>query len=77
VAAIDSDETEPDEDDRAVAALAPPLELTPPPTSTFVPGTGASSPGFALMLVLLGIAALAIGVGFVTPVPERVRRQGR
>jgi uncharacterized repeat protein (TIGR01451 family) len=77
VATIDSDETQPDNDDKAVAALAPPLELTPPPTSTLTPETGTSNPGFALMLVLLGIAGLAIGVGFVTPVPERVRRQGR
>ena len=29
------------------------------------------------MLVLLAIAGLALGVGFVTPVPERVRRRDR
>jgi uncharacterized repeat protein (TIGR01451 family) len=77
VAAIDSDETEPDEDDKAVAAVAPPLDLTPPPTSTLGPETGSSNPGFALMLILLVIAGLAITVGFVTPVPERVRQQSR
>jgi hypothetical protein len=29
------------------------------------------------MLVLLGIAGIAIGVGFITPVPQRVRRTDR
>ena len=76
VATIDSDETEPDDDDKAVAALAPPLELTPPPTSTFAPETGRSNPGFTLMLILLAIGGIALGIGLVTPVPERVR-QGR
>jgi uncharacterized repeat protein (TIGR01451 family) len=73
VAAIDSDETEPDEDDKAVAAVAPPLDLTPPPTSTLGPETGSSNPGFALMLILLGVAGLALPVGSLTPVPERRR----
>jgi uncharacterized repeat protein (TIGR01451 family) len=77
VATIDSDETGPDDDTRSVAVLAPPLELTPPPTSTISPQTGSSNPGFALMLVLLGIAGIAIGVGFITPVPQRVRRTDR
>ncbi len=77
VATIDSDETEPDSDDRSVAALPSVLALTPPPTSTLTPETGTSNPGFSLMLVLLGLAGLALGVGFVTPVPERVRRRDR
>jgi uncharacterized repeat protein (TIGR01451 family) len=77
VATIDSDETEPDDDTRSVAVLPPVLVLTPPPTSTLTPETGTSNPGFTLMLVLLAIAGLALGVGFVTPVPERVRRRDR
>jgi uncharacterized repeat protein (TIGR01451 family) len=77
VATIDSDETEADDDTRSVAVLAPPLGLTPPPTSTISPQTGTSNPGFALMLVLLGLAGVAIGVGFITPVPQRVRRTDR
>jgi uncharacterized repeat protein (TIGR01451 family) len=77
VATIDSTQTEPDSDTRSVAVLAPPLELTPPPTSTLSPESGTSNPGFGLMLVLLGLAGLALGVGFVTPVPERVRRRDR
>jgi uncharacterized repeat protein (TIGR01451 family) len=77
VATIDSDETEPDDDTRSVAVLPPVLALTPPPTSTLTPETGTSNPGFTLMLVLLAFAGLALGVGFVTPVPERVRRRDR
>jgi uncharacterized repeat protein (TIGR01451 family) len=75
VATIDSDETEPDDDTQSVAVLAPPLGLTPPPTSTIDAPSGSSNPGFALMLVLLGIAGFAVVVGFVTPVPDRVRRR--
>jgi uncharacterized repeat protein (TIGR01451 family) len=75
VATIDSDETDPDDDTASVAVLAPPLGLTPPPTSTLSPETGTSNPGFALMLVLLGVAGLALGIGFITPVPERARRR--
>jgi uncharacterized repeat protein (TIGR01451 family) len=77
VATIDSDQTEPDSDTASVAVLAPPLELTPPPTNTLAPETSTSNPGFALMLILLGVAGLALGVGFITPVPERVRRRDR
>jgi uncharacterized repeat protein (TIGR01451 family) len=66
-----------DSDTASVAVLAPPLELTPPPTSTITPETGTSNPGFALMLILLGVAGLALGIGFVTPVPQRVRRRNR
>ena len=77
VATIDSDQTEPDDDTRSVAVLPPVLVLTPPPTSTLTPETGTSNPGFALMLILLGIAGLALSVGFMTPVPQRVRRRDR
>ena len=74
-AAIDSDQTERDIDTASVAVLPPVLALTPPPTSTLTPETDAGNPGFALMLTLLGIAGLALGVGFVTPVPARARRR--
>ena len=36
-----------------------------------------SNPGFALMLILIGLAGLTLAIGFVTPVPERVRRRDR
>jgi uncharacterized repeat protein (TIGR01451 family) len=77
LATIDSDETGPDSATASVAVLAPPLELTPPPTSTLTPESAPSNPGFALMLILLGVAGLALGIGFVTPTPERVRRRNR
>jgi uncharacterized repeat protein (TIGR01451 family) len=77
LATIDSDETGPDSDTASVAVLAPPLELTPPPTSTLTPESAPSNPGFTLMLMLLGMAGLALGIGFVTPAPERVRRRNR
>jgi uncharacterized repeat protein (TIGR01451 family) len=84
LATIDSDETPVDQATASVAVLAPPLELTPPPvhvtpppTSTLTPESAPSNPGFALMLMLFGIAGLALGIGFVTPTPERVRRRNR
>jgi uncharacterized repeat protein (TIGR01451 family) len=77
IATIDSDQTPPDSDTAAVAVLAPPEELTPPPTDTFTPQTGTSNPGFALMLILLGVAAVTLSIGFVTPVPARMSRRDR
>ncbi len=82
-ATIHSDETAPDSDTAQVAVLAPPLaasgtpRITPPPTDAFTPETGTSNPGFTLMLILLGLAGLAVSIGFVTPTPERVRRRDR
>jgi uncharacterized repeat protein (TIGR01451 family) len=82
-ATIDSAQTAPDSDTAQVAVVAPPLaatgtpRITPPPTDTFTPETGASNPGFTLMLILLGLAGLAVSIGFVTPTPERVRRRDR
>ena len=66
-----------DSDTAAVAVLAPPQELTPPPTSTITPQDGTANPGFALMLILLAVAGLTLGIGFITPAPARVRRRDR
>ena len=77
LATIDSDQTPPDTDTAAVAVLAPPLLLTPPPTNTLTPESAPSNPGLALMLILLGVAGLTLGIGFITPAPERVRRRNR
>jgi fimbrial isopeptide formation D2 family protein len=77
VATIDSDETLPDTGEVPVGVLPPPLGLTPPPTDTFTPQTATSNPGFALMLILLGVAGLTLGIGFITPAPARVRRRDR
>jgi uncharacterized repeat protein (TIGR01451 family) len=76
-ATIDSDQTNPDSDTAAIAVAPPPEALTPPPTDVFTPATGTSSPGFALMLVLLAVAGVTIAIGFVTPVPARARRSDR
>jgi uncharacterized repeat protein (TIGR01451 family)/fimbrial isopeptide formation D2 family protein len=77
VATIDSDETDPDDDDSPVFVPPVPLELTPPPTDTLAPSGTAGNPGFALMLILLAVAGLALSIGFITPVPESVRRRDR
>jgi uncharacterized repeat protein (TIGR01451 family) len=78
VVTIDSAETEPDSDDSEVYVQEEAgVVITPPPTDTFADRQVASSPGFGLMLVLLLLAGLAIGIGFITPVPERVRRRDR
>ena len=66
-----------------VAVLAPPLAatgtptITLPPTDTLTSDEVSSNPGQALMLILLGLAGLAITIGFMTPVPVRVRRRDR
>jgi uncharacterized repeat protein (TIGR01451 family) len=76
-ATIDSDQTNPDSDTAAIAVAPPPEALTPPPTDVLTPATGTSNPGFTLMLLLIGIAVVTIGIGFITPVPARARRQDR
>jgi uncharacterized repeat protein (TIGR01451 family) len=83
-ATIDSDETGPDSDQASVLVAPPPLPATATPRVTLPPtdtldttGQTPGNPGFGLMLALLALAALALGVGFITPVPESVRRRGR
>jgi uncharacterized repeat protein (TIGR01451 family) len=76
-ATIGSDQTPPDSATASVAVLPPVLPLTPPPTTTLTPQNGASNPGFALMLILLAVAGLTLGIGFITPVPARARRRDR
>jgi hypothetical protein len=52
--------------------------ITLPPTDTFATDTPApSNPGFALMLVLLALAAVVLVAGFITPVPASVRERSR
>ena len=77
VATIVTDQQPPDSDDSPVFVAPLPLELTPPPTDALAPSATPSNPGFALMLILLSVAALALAIGFVTPVPEHVRRRDR
>jgi len=76
-ATIDSDQTDAVSDTAQVGVLPLPEALTPPPTDTFTSPTETSNPGFALMLILLGVAAVTLSIGFVTPVPARARRRNR
>lgn len=85
VATIDSDETDEDDDDDRVFVEPPPQEATAtptvkvtlPPTDGIGGGDRSSNPGFSLMLVLLALAGFVLTLGFITPVPERVRRRNR
>lgn len=72
---IDSDETQPDSATAAIAVLPAPEALTPPPTNTLDATSVASNPGFALMLILLGVGAAVVVVALVTPVPGTSRRR--
>jgi fimbrial isopeptide formation D2 family protein len=81
VVTIVSDETAEDDDDAAVLVAEPPLEetgtpvVTLPPTNTFEGDASQGSAGFGLVLTLLGLAGFALVIGFITPVPERIRRR--
>jgi uncharacterized repeat protein (TIGR01451 family) len=75
VATIQSAQTDPATAQSDVFVPIPPLAVTPPPTDTLGPTQAPGNPGFTLMLTLLLLAGLALGIGFITPVPERVRRR--
>jgi uncharacterized repeat protein (TIGR01451 family) len=81
VALVDSNETNPDDDDQPVLVQEPPApatatpRITPPPTD--IEGQTPSSAGFGLMLALLGLAGFVLAIGFLTPVPARARRRNR
>jgi hypothetical protein len=78
VATIVTDQQPPDDDDSPVFVRAAPARLSRlrrRTRSRRLPP--ASNPGFALMLILLSVAAFALAIGFVTPVPEHVRRRDR
>ena len=76
VAAIDSADTDRDDDDASVLVQTV-LAITNPPTSSLEQSSGQapSNPGFSLMLILLALAAFALSIGFITPVPGRARRR--
>jgi fimbrial isopeptide formation D2 family protein/uncharacterized repeat protein (TIGR01451 family) len=83
VATIVSDQTKPDSDDSEVfvpvveVVTVPPSHTAPPTDTVFDTPQAPSNPGFSLMLILLGLAGFALALGFVTPVPERIRRRDR
>jgi uncharacterized repeat protein (TIGR01451 family) len=82
-ATIDSDQTDKDDDTQNVFVETPPQAATAtpvrtlPPTDTFDTGGSQGNPGFSLMLILLAMGGFVLAVGFITPVPERVRRRDR
>jgi uncharacterized repeat protein (TIGR01451 family) len=77
VASIDSDQTPPDDASSDVFVPVIPLAETAPPTDVSGHTQGTSAPGFSLMLILAFLGGLILVIGFVTPVPEVVRRRNR
>ena len=80
VATIHSDQTGPDHDVSDVYVPTIPAGETDTPSAppTDVLGTTTpNQPGNSLLFVLLGLGALIVGVGFVTPVPAPSRRRDR
>ena len=79
VATIDSAETTPDDDDADVVVpgevlhVTPTPRITPPPTD--LAPVAPSTPGFSLMLVVLGLGGLTLAVGFLTPAPAPARHR--
>jgi uncharacterized repeat protein (TIGR01451 family) len=77
IATIVSDQTEPDDDVSDVYVPVIPLEETAPPTDVLAEPVGPSAPGSSLLLILAVLGGLVLAIGFVTPVPETVRRRYR
>ncbi len=82
MATIDSDQTEVDDatSDLFVPAIpeAETSKPTPPQTDVFDGNGGATGgPGTSLLLMLGILGGLVVGLAFVTPVPEVVRRRNR
>ena len=77
VATIVSDDTQPDDAASDVFVPVVPLAETAPPTDVIASDDGPSTPGFSLMLILAVLGGLILVIGFVTPVPEVVRRRNR
>ena len=82
-ATIDSDQTDRDDDTQNVFVETPPLAatatpvITLPPTDAFDDSSQQANPGYSLMLLLLALGGFVLAIGFITPVPERVRRRDR
>ena len=60
-----------------IGGLTIALAETAPPTDVSGQSQGTSTPGFSLMLILAFLGGLILVIGFVTPVPEAVRRRNR
>ena len=79
VATVTSTNAGSDEDDADViveGGEVDPATGTPKPTLPPTDAAGSvSGPGPSLLLALIGLAALTLGVGVLTPVPARIRRR--
>jgi hypothetical protein len=75
IATIDSDQTEPDDDVSDVFVPVIPQAETAPPTDVLADPEGPSAPGSSLLLVLAVLGGLVLAIGFVTPVPQAIRRR--
>ena len=81
VATIDSNETEPDEDEQDIVVAPPPLEatatprITLPPTSTVDTQDPSGNPGLALGFALLALVGLLAAVVHATPRAASARRR--
>ena len=80
-ATIDSDQTEPDSDTSDIFVPAVPAaetsKPTPPQTDVFDGTDGVAGPGMSLLLMFGILGGLIVGLAFITPVPEVVRRRRR
>ena len=80
-ATILSDQTQPDSDTSDVfvptvpAGVTSPPKVTQPPTDSLGSTADTGSTGSSMWLVLAVLAVLVLGIGFITPVPQRVRRR--
>ena len=50
---------------------------TPPQTDVFDGDGGVAGPGISLLLMFVILGGLIVGLAFITPVPEVVRRRNR
>ena len=81
IATISSEETEPDSSTSDIyVPVIPQAETavpTPPQTDVLDKSTTPSAPGSSLPLMLAILGGLMLGLSFVTPVPEAIRRRNR
>ena len=81
VATISSDQT--DQDDAQSEIFVPTIpeaetsKPTPPQTDVFVGEGGVAGPGISLLVMFAILGGLIVGLAFITPVPEVVRRRNR
>jgi hypothetical protein len=50
-------------------------EVTLPPTNSLAEPSGPDGPNAGLLAAVIGLAGLALVIGFTTPVPAHIRRR--